>query len=178
MAAADLNGDGVVSVSEFIHICLTNEAAFFAADTDGDQTLSREELWVLLKVHYDGKPKGSHSPIRRRDSSGSGTSTNNKEKNTSLRKEKENQQTQSNGTTNGHSSNGGSAAHVAAAAARPASPSPSPSPSPPSPLGILTEEEVNEIFDNLDVEKKGAISWACFKEHLAKQAVVASNVVI
>lgn len=64
MACADYDGDGFVSVSEFVRICLSHEAAFSDGDMDGDGYLSFDEVWCMLKAHFDGKSGGSRSPIQ------------------------------------------------------------------------------------------------------------------
>lgn len=104
MATADFDGDGVISVKEFIRICLSQEAAFQDGDTDNDERLSFEEVWSLLKAHYDGKSNGSHTLIR---AAGEGKG--------------------------------------------------------------LTEADVREMYDEIDSDKRGGISWAEFREHMARQ---------
>ncbi|EKU22334.1 hypothetical protein NGA_0442310 [Nannochloropsis gaditana CCMP526] len=104
MATADFDGDGVISVKEFIRICLSQEAAFQDGDTDNDERLSFEEVWSLLKAHYDGNSNGSHTPIR---AAGEGKG--------------------------------------------------------------LTEADVREMYDEIDSDKRGGISWAEFREHMARQ---------
>ena len=64
MATADYDGDGVVSVSEFVRICMSHEEAFRYGDVDGDGHMSFDEVWFMLKAHFDGKTGGSRSPIR------------------------------------------------------------------------------------------------------------------
>jgi len=104
MATADYDGDGVVSVSEFVRICLSHEEAFLDGDLDGDGSLSFDEVWIMLKSHFDGKGGGSRSPIR-----GAGRDQG------------------------------------------------------------LTEGEVRRIFEEIDVDGEGGISWAEFREHLTQQ---------
>lgn len=112
MACADYDGDGFVSVSEFVRTCMSHEAAFHDGDVDGDGHLSFDEVWCMLKAHFDGKSGGSRSPIR-----GAGRSKG------------------------------------------------------------LTEEEVRRMFDEIDVDGVGGISWVEFREHLAQQREPANLVI-